>query len=206
MINGSNRSEYTRGELNEGELNPDPLAMLNEWLAYARNANVTEPTAMCLSTVGADQRPSSRFVLLRGVDSGLLFYTNYLSRKGQEISENPSACVNFWWGDLERQIRVEGRLEKVTPEESDAYFMSRPVGSRVASAASPQSQIVPSREFLDALAQELDGETLTRPEHWGGYRLVPDYFEFWQGRKARLHDRFAFVRQGDAWIIHRLAP
>jgi pyridoxamine 5'-phosphate oxidase len=203
---GNERSDYRLSELEENDLVADPLDMLRNWLDTARDAKVREWSAMCVSTVSADHRPSSRFVLSRGVDSGVIFYTNYLSRKGHEIEENPSACANFWWADLERQVRIEGQLEKLSLEESDAYFMSRPPDSRVASAASPQSQIVPSREHLESLASHLDPETLTRPDHWGGYRLVPDYFEFWQGRKARLHDRFAYVKQPEVWLIHRLAP
>jgi pyridoxamine 5'-phosphate oxidase len=197
------RSDYTKGELMEGDVLRDPFLMFREWLGTARDENVVEPEAFCLSTATADGRPSARMLLLRGVDHGLLFYTNYLSRKGRELTENPFAAMTFWWGDLERQVRIEGEVHQVTAEESDAYFASRPASSRQASAASPQSQVVSGR---DELEERVAAEGTDRPDHWGGYRLVPTAFEFWQGRPSRLHDRFRFSKVENGWLIERLAP
>lgn len=197
------RSDYTKGELMEGDVLRDPFLMFREWLGTARDENVVEPEAFCLSTATADGRPSARMLLLRGVDHGLLFYTNYLSRKGRELAENPFAAMTFWWGDLERQVRIEGEVHQVTAEESDAYFASRPASSRQASAASPQSQVVSGR---DELEERVAAEGTDRPDHWGGYRLVPTAFEFWQGRPSRLHDRFRFSKVENGWLIERLAP
>jgi pyridoxamine 5'-phosphate oxidase len=197
------RSDYTKGELMEGDVLRDPFLMFREWLGTARDENVVEPEAFCLSTATADGRPSARMLLLRGVDHGLLFYTNYLSRKGRELTENPFAAMTFWWGDLERQVRIEGEVHQVTAEESDAYFASRPASSRQASAASPQSQVVSGR---DELEERVAAEGTDRPDHWGGYRLVPTAFEFWQGRPSRLHDRFRFTKVENGWLIERLAP
>ncbi len=200
-------SEYNSGKLDIEDLKVDPFEMLQDWLDAAKAAKVTEPTAMTLATATLEATPSARVVLLRGLDTGLVFYTNYQSRKGTELTENPKAAACLWWAALERQVRVEGEVVPVSAEESDAYFASRPKDSRAASAASPQSQIIPNRESIEKLMQEyLELDTIARPEHWGGYRLIPSYFEFWQGRKARLHDRFCYVRAGDEWLIHRLAP
>jgi pyridoxamine 5'-phosphate oxidase len=187
----------------EGDVLRDPFLMFREWLGTARDENVVEPEAFCLSTATADGRPSARMLLLRGVDHGLLFYTNYLSRKGRELTENPFAAMTFWWGDLERQVRIEGEVHQVTAVESDAYFASRPASSRQASAASPQSQVVSGR---DELEERVAAEGTDRPDHWGGYRLVPTAFEFWQGRPSRLHDRFRFSKVENGWLIERLAP
>ena len=172
---------------------------------------VPEHTAMCLSTVSTEGCPSSRFVLLREVDSrGMTFYTNYGSRKSREIEENPNVSATFWWARLERQVRIEGRAERVSREESEAYFRSRPRESQIASSVSPQSQVIDDRDALDAeiarLAEEFEGCEVPYPEHWGGYRIVPKVIEFWQGRPARVHDRFRYTRSGDAWVIERLAP
>ena len=206
MIN-SEHSEYLYGKLDLQNLNADPIAQLAQWLQDAQNANVIEPNAMTLATTDASGHPSARMVLLKQIDSGIVFCTNYLSRKGSELAENPHAAVCFWWGALERQIRIEGSVEKVSPEESDAYFAARPRQSQATSASSPQSQIIAGRKQIEADVKELlEREPIHRPDHWGGYRLIPTYYEFWQGRKARLHDRFCYVQQGDDWIIHRLAP
>lgn len=204
------RYEYLKGRLAEEDASPNPLEQFAHWLQAAISAQVIEPTATCLSTVGSNGRPSSRIVLLRGQDErGFTFFTNYQSRKGEEIEAHRYGCMNFWWGALERQIRIEGVVERVLPEDSDAYWQTRPYESQLASAASPQSQVVDSRESLTAHVHHIQQEnpdTVARPEHWGGYRLVPDRFEFWQGGPARLHDRLVYRLVGQAWIIERLAP
>ena len=203
------RKEYKQGSLEESSIDKNPVAQLRTWLEHATQAGVIEPNAMTVSSVGANGRPSSRVVLLRGLeDSGLTFFTNYGSRKGQEFDAHGFACVNFWWGALERQVRVEGAISRVSSHESDAYFDSRPYESQLASAASPQSQPT-TRGELEALVAALrleHPERVPRPDHWGGFRIVPDRFEFWQGRPARLHDRLVYSLEGDAWKLQRLAP
>ncbi len=188
----------------------NPFDQFAHWLQEAIAEKVVEPTAMCLSTVSSDGRPSSRIVLLRAQDDrGFTFFTNYLSRKGREAEANPRGCLNFWWGSLERQIRIEGQIEKVSVDESNAYWAERPYESQIASATSPQSRSIESRDALIKLvnqAQLAHPDFVARPDHWGGYRLVPDYFEFWQGGPARLHDRIAFRRVAANWQIDRLAP
>ncbi len=208
------RTSYTHATLES--VGPDPFKQLEGWLNDAIAEKVVEPQAMTVSTVNTQGRPSSRVVLLRGLSAeGLTFYTNYGSHKGRELEQNPFACLNFWWGPLERQVRVEGRVSKVSAEESDAYFASRPYESQAASASSPQSQPIGSRAELEAHMHALEAQypgTIPRPAHWGGFRLVPDRFEFWQGRPARLHDRFVYsfrgeeTLEGDRWSIHRIAP
>lgn len=204
------RSNYQKGALDKSALNTDPFAVLIEWLEEAVAAKVTEPSAMCLATAGADGRPHGRMVLLRGLDSvGLTFFSHSNGPKGRELAENPFAAVTFWWGELERQVRVEGRVHLVDEEESDRYFASRPRESQLASAASPQSEPVSSREELESMVADLaavNPEHVLRPFTWGGFRLVPDSFEFWQGRPARLHDRFVYRLAGENWQITRLAP
>lgn len=200
-------SEYTSGKLEVQDLKPDPFELLREWIDLAKQANIVEPTAMTLATATPEGAPSARMVLLRGIDHGLQFFSNYHSRKGHELAQNPQAALCLWWPTLERQIRVEGKVERLSGEESDAYFYGRPKESQAASSASPQSQVISNRESLEALMDEfLSQESIERPDHWGGYRLIPHTIEFWQGRKARLHDRFCYVRTGGDWIIHRLAP
>lgn len=204
------RTDYRFGSLDDDSVGKLPIELLAKWIEDARQFGVVEPTAMCLSTVGPDLRPSSRFVLLRGLGSdGLKFFTNYDSRKGKELAENPWACVNFWWGPLERQVRVEGSVCTLSEEESYEYFISRPAESRTASAASPQSRPIASREELESLVRELEAkypEGAPKPSNWGGYVLKPVRFEFWQGRPARLHDRFQYDLSDGEWALTRLAP
>jgi pyridoxamine 5'-phosphate oxidase len=201
------RKEYTHGTLEKESLLGNPLEQLRVWIEQASTAKILEPNGMTICTV-QNSRPSSRVVLLRGIDTGLVFYTNYLSKKGTDIAANAYASASFWWAALERQVRIEGQLQKVSSAESDAYFASRPYESQLASAASPQSQII-ERETLEQLVTDLrqkHPKTMSRPEYWGGYRLTPDYLEFWQGRKARLHDRIAYRFEQEQWNKQRLAP
>lgn len=198
--------------LTEDSVSENPVHQFKVWLQEAIDSQVEEPTAMVLSTVDAQGKPSARVVLLKGVDEqGFSFYTNYASRKGQELEQNPHASLTFFWAGLERQVRVEGKVEKVADEESEKYFHSRPKGSQIGAWASPQSQVIEAREVLEQREKELsaryaDVELVPRPKHWGGYRLVPQYLEFWQGRPSRLHDRIVYEMEGNNWLIKRLAP
>jgi len=204
------RRDYALKTLDESQVDRDPLRQFETWMQEALGAQLPEPTAMHLATVGADGRPSGRIVLLKGVDAeGFVFYTNYESRKGRELAANPVAAITFLWKELERQVRIEGSVGKVSVAESDAYFASRPMPSRIGAWASPQSQAIDSRAWLVASiakATLAHGHAPTRPPHWGGYRLVPDRLEFWQGRQSRLHDRVHYTREGEGWRIRRLAP
>ena len=205
------RKSYERAELSEADSESDPLQQFERWLREAIASEVPEPTAMTLATVAANLRPSTRVVLLKGNDPrGLVWYTNYDSRKGQELAGNPYAALQFHWVELERLVRIEGVVEKVDAAESDAYFARRPLDSRIGAWASPQSQVISGRAVLVANAARYAAQFLLhppRPPHWGGYRLVPDSWQFWQGRKSRLHDRLRYTLQGDgAWLRERLAP
>jgi pyridoxamine 5'-phosphate oxidase len=205
------RNDYTYGSLSEQSANPNPIKQFEYWLLEAIEAQLYEPHGITLATVGRDGRPSSRVVLLRGLDErGLVFFSNYQSRKGREIAAHPWASLNSWWPPLERQVRIEGRVEQVEPELSDAYFASRPYQSQVAAWASPQSEVINGREELKQRVQQIMArfpDQVPRPPYWGGFRLKPDYFEFWQGRSNRLHDRLAYrLRSGGDWQIERLAP
>lgn len=204
------RKSYERAELSEEASHADPLKQFDQWLTEAIDAEIPEPTAMTLATVAGNLRPSTRIVLLKGFDAkGLVWYTNYESRKGLELAGNPYAALQFHWVELERVVRIEGRVEKVSAEESDAYFASRPLDSRIGAWASPQSQVIPGRNVLVANAAKYGAQFLLqppRPPHWGGYRLVADEWQFWQGRKSRLHDRLRYRAQGQDWVRERLAP
>ena len=207
------RSDYAQRTLSESDVLPDPLAQFTLWMNEAIAAQVPEPTAMTLATVGADGRPSARIVLLKGVDpDGFVFFTNYDSRKGRDLAANGFASLVFMWKELERQVRVEGSVGKVAAAESDAYFATRPLGSRHGAWASPQSAEIPSRDWLETRwrdAEREHGSAPPRPPHWGGYRVKPDAIEFWQGRRSRLHDRIVYRRVPDdarGWTIARLAP
>jgi len=204
------RKSYERSELDESASLADPLAQFELWLQQAISGEIPEPNAMTLATVGADGRPSTRVVLIKGCDArGIVWFTNYQSRKGRELAHQPFAALQFHWVELERVVRIEGRVEPIDAAESDAYFNSRPLDSRIGAWASPQSEVISSRGVLVANAAKFGAKFMLnppRPPHWGGYRLVPDRWEFWQGRKSRLHDRLQYRLQGDVWTRERLAP
>ena len=204
------RKSYERAELDENASHADPLDQFRQWLQEAIDAQVPEPNAMTLATVDAAQRPSTRVVLIKGLDErGIVWYTNYDSRKGQALAGNPYAALQFHWVELERVVRIEGRVEKVSAQDSDTYFHSRPLDSRIGAWASPQSEVISGRSVLVANAAKFGAQFLLqppRPPHWGGYRLVPDRWEFWQGRKSRLHDRLRYTLQEGHWLRERLAP
>jgi pyridoxamine 5'-phosphate oxidase len=205
------RKDYARGSLDENSVDTDPIRQFQLWLEQALDAQLPEPNAMTVATVDAEGRPSARILLIKGVDErGFVFFTNYESRKGRELAGNPHASLLFHWIELERQVRIEGVIEKTSAEQSDAYFTSRPLASRIGAWASEQSREIANRTELEAREKafaERFAENPPRPPHWGGYRLVPDRIEFWQGRPSRLHDRLLYTRQaGNRWQISRLSP
>ena len=212
LLNSELRKEYRRGRLEETEMAPNPFAVFAEWLQAAVENDIWEPNAMTLATATADGRPSARVVLLKGFDErGFTFFTNYESRKGRELDQNTQAAAVFWWGPLERQVRVEGRVAKLAPAESDEYYLGRPFGARIGAWASPQSQVIAGRHVVDERWRQLEEayrqQALARPPYWGGFRLMPDAIEFWQGGENRLHDRLRYTRQpAGEWLIERLAP
>lgn len=203
------REDYASGSLDISNMYPSPLLQFALWFEEAGKAGIPEPNAMVLATVSPDGKPSSRVVLLKEFNgTGFIFFTNYNSKKGHELLLNPNACLNFWWGPLERQIRINGVIEKISEKESDDYFYSRPIGSQAGAIISPQSAEIESREWLEQkfIEVQLKGE-LKRPAHWGGYILLPDSLEFWQGRSNRLHDRLLYEKSADGnWKIKRIAP
>lgn len=213
------RKDYAQAALDIQDVDPSPTAQFERWFHEAMQAEVLEPNAMTLCTIDPDGRPSGRIVLIKGIDAqGVTFFTNYDSRKGQGLAANPHASLVFFWPELERQVRIDGKVAKVSPEESDEYYHSRPLGSKLGAWASPQSEVIPNREWLELRQQNLQEKFPAeqsveppRPTHWGGYRLSPSAFEFWQGRPSRLHDRIRYRLQAGLgspgqWAIERLAP
>lgn len=207
------RINYSRASLDEADAAPNPFAQFDRWFKEALDARLPEPNTMTLATVGEGGRPSARIVLIKGVDErGFVLFTNYESRKGRDLAANPYAALLFYWIELERQVRIEGRIEKTSADESDRYFSSRPLGSRIGAWASEQSAVIDSRATFEAREKEIStrfGDDPPRPPHWGGYRLVPDSIEFWQGRPSRLHDRLLYTRDAASphgWTMSRLSP
>lgn len=203
------RKSYEKERFDKQDADASPVKQFAKWFAAATELKEFEANAMLVSTVSPENKPSSRMMLLKEFsERGFVFFTNYNSRKGKEIEQNPFACITFWWAPLEKQVRIEGRLEKVSAAESDAYYYSRPAGSQAGAIASPQSTVINSRQWLeDHFAEIAKQEKFIRPDHWGGYLLIPDAFEFWQGRPNRLHDRLRYSKNNNGeWIIERLSP
>ena len=205
------RQDYKAAELSETDIVNNPITQFEKWFENAVNAEIYEPNAMTLATADKSGRPNARMVLLKGVDKeGFSFYSNYLSQKGKELKRNPLACLLFHWGELERQVRIEGKVEKLDKETSEAYFHSRPTGSKIGAIVSPQSQVIDDREVLESKMEEAtayyEGKKIPKPAHWGGYIVKPTSIEFWQGRSNRLHDRIKYTLVNGNWKIERLAP
>jgi pyridoxamine 5'-phosphate oxidase len=206
------RNNYLLHQLTEEEVGNDPIIFFEKWMLQALESKVLEPTAMALSTVDADLKPSARIILLKGVEDGnFVFYTNYNSRKGKQIASNPSAALLFFWKELERQVRIEGYIKRISTKASDDYFKSRPFESRIGSIVSNQSEVINNREYLETLFKEKierynSTDDIKRPDNWGGYALYPQLIEFWQGRASRLHDRIQFRLKDSVWVKERLAP
>ena len=207
------RQSYDKSKLEESDLLSDPIAMVRQWFDEAiESPDVLEPNTFTLATVDKDGQPSARILLIKGIEAeGFIFYTNYRSRKGKELSANPKAAILFFWQGLERQIRIEGKITRLDSAQSKEYFQSRPRGSQIGAWASPQSEVIPDRSILEDRKVEIEGiyqdrKVLPKPSNWGGYILTPKYFEFWQGRENRLHDRLTYSKDGDNWDIKRLAP
>lgn len=208
---GHIRREYSSHTLSRRDMPKDPMTIVNQWIEEAVQLRVYEPTAMLVATATLDGRPSLRTVLLKEIlDGKLIFYTNYHSRKGQQIEQNPSVAASFVWHELERQLHIEGTIARVSPEASDAYFDVRPYKSRIGARISPQSQPIPSREFIMKAfvieSARYIGQHIPRPDYWGGYEIIPERIEVWQGRDSRLHDRFVYTKEGDEWRLERIAP
>ncbi|NJN88626.1 MAG: pyridoxamine 5'-phosphate oxidase [Leptolyngbyaceae cyanobacterium SL_7_1] len=205
------RQNYTLQALDESSVDPNPFQQFRRWFEEAVAAQLPEPNAMTLATATPEGIPSARMVLLKDLDErGFVFYTNFESRKGRELAANPHAALVFWWAELERQVRIEGRITKVANRDADEYFHSRPIGSQLGAWTSDQSRVIVDRSVLEqrlqALKEEYQNQPIPRPPHWGGYRLTPEAIEFWQGRPSRLHDRLQYTRQAESWRIERLAP
>ncbi|WP_231459652.1 pyridoxamine 5'-phosphate oxidase [Pedobacter sp. Leaf132] len=205
------RQDYKSATLDESDVDNNPITQFKKWFDNAVEAQIYEPNVMTLATADKSGKPDARIVLLKGVDEdGFRFFTNYLSAKGKELKRNPYAALVFFWPDLERQVRIEGTVEKLDKETSEEYFITRPVASQIGAVASPQSQVIPNRAFLEEKFEELktksDGKSIAKPAHWGGYIVKPTRIEFWQGRRSRLHDRINFELVKGAWIKNRLAP
>jgi pyridoxamine 5'-phosphate oxidase len=205
------RKEYTMNVFDEASVLPDPILQFEEWLQDAIKAKIPEPNAMTLATSSFDGKPSARVLLLKAIgEQGFSFFTNYESRKAKNLLQNPYGALVFYWAELERQVRIEGKIVRATEKESDIYFRTRPEGSKIGAWASPQSHVIPSRRYLEDLMEdfkeEFNGKTIKRPPNWGGYNLEPTLIEFWQGRKNRLHDRIQYRFENGVWVIERLAP
>lgn len=205
------RQDYRSATLAESDVDKNPVVQFGKWFKEALDAQLYEPNVMTLATADLSGKPTARILLLKGFsDEGFVFYTNYDSKKGQQLDENPQAALVFFWAELERQVRIEGTISKVSAEDSTAYFHSRPAGSQIGAMASPQSTVISSREILEERVDELkaayEGKEIPRPEHWGGYILKPAHIEFWQGRPSRLHDRITYTNENNVWSISRLAP
>lgn len=212
MSHADLHAQYAREPLSERTVDADPIRQFEKWFAQAGNAGLAEPTAMALATATSDGRPSVRMVLLKGVDArGFVFFTDYRSRKGEELGANPRAALCMWWDVLQRQVRIEGAVSRISVAESVKYFVTRPHGSKLGAWASFQSSVLQAREVLEKevaryFAKYPEGSDVPLPHHWGGYRVAPESIEFWQGRESRLHDRIVYARAGESWAIRRLAP